>query len=268
MSGKYEKLVGILDGIGSAVIAYSGGTDSSLLVKAAYDTLKGDGRKMLAVTARSSTYPESEFNSALEIVKGISAPHRTIVSEELDIEGFADNTPDRCFFCKGELFGILRKIADDEGYGSVCDGSNMDDMDDYRPGRKAAEKHGVRSPLIEAGMTKDDVRFHAKRLGLPNWDKPAAACLASRFPYGSKITGEKLHQVELAEEVLKRAGFMKVRVRHHDGIARIEVERERVGELASHPDFDAIVAEVKSAGFSYVTLDMEGYRTGSLNEVL
>lgn len=265
---KFGRLTKILREIGSAVIAYSGGTDSSLLVKAAHDCLTDPAMRLLAVTARSNTYPESEFNAALEVIKLIGAPHRVIHSEELNIPGFSDNPPERCFYCKDELFGILASIARDEGYAAVCDGSNLDDMDDYRPGRKAGEDYGVRSPLVEAGMTKDDVRFHARRLGLPNWNKPAAACLASRFPYGTRITAEKLKMVEKAEELVKGAGFSRVRVRHHDGIARIEIDPSLIGDLVSHPDYGEMVNRIKSLGFDYVTLDMEGYRTGSLNEVL
>ncbi|MDH5543793.1 MAG: ATP-dependent sacrificial sulfur transferase LarE [Nitrospinota bacterium] len=265
---KYEKLEEILDGIGDAVIAYSGGVDSTLLLKAAYDRSRENGAKILAITARSSTYPESEFNAAIDIARTIGAPYRVIESGELQIEGFATNPPDRCFYCKGELFGILGKIAEEDGYSVVCDGSNADDNSDYRPGRKAATERGVRSPLMEAGMTKDDIRFHAKRLSLPNWDKPAAACLASRFPYGTSITDEKLKRIEKAEETLKREGFGQVRVRYHEGIARIEVSPVRITELASHPGLKDLVREIKSFGFDFVVLDLEGYRTGSFNELL
>ncbi len=267
---KYSRLLEIVRSMESVVIAYSGGVDSTFLVKAAHEALgaNGKGDKLLAVTARSSTYPESEFNQAVEQVKEIGAPHRVIDSEELDIPGFADNPPDRCFHCKGELFGILDGIAKKEGYKFVCDGSNLDDTNDYRPGRDAAKKLGVRSPLIEAEMTKDDIRRHSKRLGLPTWDKPAAACLASRFPYGEKITADKLNRVEKAEEILKEAGFKQVRVRHHEGIARIELNKAQIGEFISHPAHDAIVKKIKELGFTYVTLDLEGYRTGSLNDLL
>lgn len=265
---KYNRLTGLLRDMGSIVIAYSGGVDSSLLVKAAHETLIEPGQKLLAVTARSSTYPESEFLQSLEIIKNIGAPHRVIESEELDIPGFADNPPDRCFHCKGELFGILSEIAEKEGYRTVCDGSNRDDLADYRPGRKAAEKFAVRSPLVEAGMSKDDVRYHSKRLGLPNWDKPAAACLASRFPYSEKITAEKLTRVEKAEEILKKAGYRLVRVRHHDKIARIELDPKEIKRFVNDPEYGEYIKLIKTLGFSYVTLDAEGYRTGSLNEVL
>ncbi|MBI5637444.1 MAG: ATP-dependent sacrificial sulfur transferase LarE [Nitrospinae bacterium] len=262
---KYEKLRAIFAGMESVVIAYSGGVDSSFLAAAAWDALKDNGGRVLAVTARSSTYPESEFRQALDIIKRIGAPHRVIVSEELDIPGYADNPPNRCFFCKGELFGILSKMAKEEGYAFVCDGANMDDLGDYRPGRKAAAEQGVRSPLIEAGFTKEDIRHHAQRLGLPNWDKPAAACLASRFPYGVKITAEKLSRVEQAEDILKKAGYRQLRVRDHDGIARIEIAKSELAAFMGDPRYGEWAAAIKALGFTYVTLDLEGYRTGSLN---
>ncbi len=262
---KYEKLRAIFASMESVVIAYSGGVDSSFLAAAAWDALKDHGGRVLAVTARSSTYPESEFRQALDIIKQIGAPHRVIVSEELDIPGYADNPPDRCFFCKGELFGILSKMAKEEGYAFVCDGANMDDIGDYRPGRKAAAEQGVRSPLVEAGFTKEDIRYHAQRLGLPNWDKPAAACLASRFPYGVKITAEKLTRVEQAEDILKKAGYKQLRVRDHDGIARIEIAKSELGVFMADPRYGEWAAAIKALGFTYVTLDLEGYRTGSLN---
>lgn len=261
---KYARLTDLLASLRSMVVAFSGGVDSSFLVKAAFDALQGEGR-LLAVTARSSTYPESEFNQALEIIRHIGAPHRVIVSEELDIPGFSDNPPDRCFFCKGELFGILAGIAKGEGYAWVCDGANMDDTADYRPGRKAARELGVRSPLVEAGFTKEDIRLHAKRLGLPNWEKPSAACLASRFPYGSKITAEKLSRVERAEALLKSAGFRQLRVRDHDGMARIEIAKDELGAFMRDPRHAEWASAIKALGFAYVTVDMEGYRSGSLN---
>jgi len=274
---KYERLAEIVRGIGSMVVAYSGGVDSSLLVKAAHDAfssdaltsgLNGGSGKLLAVTADSGSYPRSEFAEAVELIKRMGVPHRVVQSGEMDIPGYTENPPDRCFYCKGELFGILKSIADEGGYAAVCDGANLDDADDYRPGRRAAKELNVRSPLMEAGMTKEDVRLHAKRLGLPNWDKPAAACLASRFPYGSKITVEKLSVVEKAEEILKNAGFKQLRVRHHGVIARLELDPHDIERFVKDVRRPEWITRIKALGFSYVVLDLQGYRQGSLNENL
>ena len=267
---KYERLTEIVRDIGSMVVAYSGGVDSSLLVKAAHDTLSngGNGGKLLAVTADSGSYPRSEFSEAVALIKRIGAKHRVVQSGEMEIAGYTDNPTDRCFYCKGELFGILKSIAGEGGFSTVCDGANIDDADDYRPGRRAAKELNVRSPLMEAGMTKEDVRHHAKRLGLPNWDKPAAACLASRFPYGSKITLEKLSVVEKAEGILKSAGFRQLRVRHHGDIARLELDPDDIVRFVKDSRQTKWIAQIKELGFTYVVLDLQGYRQGSLNEKL
>jgi uncharacterized protein len=270
---KYERLTEIVRSIGSMVVAYSGGVDSSLLVKAAHDTLSngsngGNGGKLLAVTADSGSYPRSEFSEAVALIKRIGARHRVVQSGEMEIAGYTDNPTDRCFYCKGELFGILQSIAEEGGYSAVCDGANLDDVRDYRPGRRAAKELNVRSPLMEARMTKEDVRLHAKRLGLPNWDKPAAACLASRFPYGSKITLEKLSVVEKAEEILKNAGFRQLRVRHHGDIARLELDPPDIVRFTSDSRRPEWIERIKALGFAHVVLDPQGYRQGSLNEKL
>lgn len=262
---KFDKLKNILLDIKSGVVAYSGGVDSTFLLKVAHDLL---GDKVIAVTARSSTYPEREFKEAVAYIKNIGAEHVVILSEELEIEGFSKNPVNRCYYCKKELFTKIWDIAKERGLSQVLDGANLDDMGDFRPGLKAGRELNVASPLKEAGLTKADIRVISKELGLPTWDKPSFACLSSRFPYGTEITKKKLSMVEKAEEILLKEGFRQVRVRHHQDIARIEVE---VGERSKffHEDLmDRIGLKFKEIGFKYVTLDLLGYRTGSMNEVL
>jgi pyridinium-3,5-biscarboxylic acid mononucleotide sulfurtransferase len=262
---RLQKLRDILSEMGSVVIGFSGGVDSTFLLKVAVDTL---GDRVLAVTASSSTFPEREMNEAINYAKEIGAIHRIITSEELDIEGFSKNPENRCYYCKGELFSKLKDIAIEEGYNFVLDGSNADDVGDYRPGMQAAREQGVRSLLMEVGLTKDMIRELSRELGLPTWNKPSFACLSSRVPYGQDITREKLSMIDRAEEYLLSLGFRQMRVRHHGEIARIEVapnERER---FFSTEIMDCISDRFKRIGFSYVTLDLKGYRTGSMNEVL
>jgi len=262
---KYEKLKWILQDLDSVVIGFSGGVDSTFLLKVAKDTL---GEKVLAVTARSSTYPEREFLEAKEYAKSFGAKHEVIVSEELDIEGFSQNPIDRCYHCKNELFSKIQEVAREKGYKNVLDGSNLDDVGDYRPGMKAAKELGVRSPLKEAELTKEDIRTLSKQLNLPTWDKPAFACLSSRFPYGNEITEEKLSMVEKAEEYLRSLGMIQTRVRHHENIARIEVDPKERKKFFDENLLDEIGESLKKLGFTYVTLDILGYRSGSMNEVL
>lgn len=262
---KYENLKKYIKELGSAVIAFSGGVDSTFLAKVCKDVLNDS---CLAVTATSSTYPEREFKEALELAKEIGIRHKIIKSEELEIEGFSKNPIDRCYYCKSELFSKLKKVADDEGIEYVLDGTNADDMGDFRPGRRAAKELGVESPLLECGFTKDDIREMSKRLGLPTWNKPAYACLSSRFPYGQEITSEKLSMVEKSEEYLLNLGFVGFRVRHHGDIARIELNPDQINMMLDENIRKKVVSKLKEIGFKYVSLDLEGYRTGSMNEAI
>ncbi|WP_434656046.1 ATP-dependent sacrificial sulfur transferase LarE [Thermoanaerobacterium thermosaccharolyticum] len=262
---KYENLKKYIKELGSAVIAFSGGVDSTFLAKVCKDVLNDS---CLAVTATSSTYPEREFKEALELAKEIGIRHKIIKSEELEIEGFSKNPIDRCYYCKSELFSKLKKVADDEGIEYVLDGTNADDMGDFRPGRRAAKELGVKSPLLECGFTKDDIREMSKRLGLPTWNKPAYACLSSRFPYGQEITSEKLSMVEKSEEYLLNLGFVGFRVRHHGDIARIELNPDQINMMLDENIRKKVVSKLKEIGFKYVSLDLEGYRTGSMNEAI
>jgi uncharacterized protein len=262
---KFQKLKDSLQDLGSVAIAYSGGVDSTFLLKVAADVL---GNNVIAITAKSSTYPEREFKEAVKYIEGIGAKHIVIVSEELEIEGFAKNPVNRCYFCKKELFSKIRKVANDNDINAVLDGSNADDISDFRPGTNAAMELKVISPLKDAGFTKNDIRAMSKKLGVPTWNKPAFACLSSRFPYGNEITVEKLSMVERAEQFLMDLGFRQIRVRHHEDIARIEVNTEERDKFFDIKIMDKVANELKSIGFKYVTLDLLGYRTGSMNEIL
>lgn len=262
LHNKTDRLRMILADMGGCVIGYSGGVDSTLLFAVAAEVL---GNRSLAVTATSKTYPERELNEAREIAEQIGGRHMVIVSEELDIPEFRDNPRNRCYYCKKELFGKLREIAIQEAVGYVLDGTNIDDAGDHRPGRTAAEELQVRSPLEEAGFTKQDIRDLSREMGLPTWDKPAFACLSSRFPYGTAITPERVSQVGLAEESLREMGFRALRVRYHGSVARIELGEQEF-ERATAILRDDVVRVVKAAGFTYVALDLQGYRTGAMNE--
>ncbi len=261
---KRDRLYAVLRELGGVVIGFSGGVDSSYLYAAAVEVL---GDRALGVTACSETYPERERREAEALASARGGRHRLIVSEELDIPGFAENPANRCYFCKKELFGKLREVADAEGLPHVADGTNLDDRGDYRPGRQAARELGVRSPLEEAGLTKDDVRRLSQELGLPTWDKPAFACLSSRFPYGTPITRAKVAQVGRAEEALRDLGLRVLRVRHHGDVARLELGPVEFARVAGELRAEAI-ARVKAAGYAYVALDLQGYRAGAMNEVL
>ena len=260
---KLESLKTIVKNTGGAVVAFSGGVDSTFLLKVAHDVL---GDKVLAVTANSETYPKRELEEAKAFAKSLGIRHIVIETLELEIAGFADNPPDRCFYCKHELFSKLTEIAKANGVEYVFDGSNYDDRNDHRPGMRAAKELGVVSPLKQAEMTKDDIREASKEFGLSTWNKPSFACLSSRFPYGTKITQEKLSVIGEAEDFIRDLGFKELRVRHHDNIARIEIGKADLERIIAYAD--QIVEKVKSLGFLYVTLDLAGYKTGSMNYTL
>lgn len=260
---KLEQLKSNLKKMESVAIAYSGGVDSTFLVNVAQDVL---GEKAIAVTATSSTYPKRELEQAKQLAKNIGIKHVIINSEETEINNFSKNPTNRCYFCKKELFSKIKQIANEENINYVLDGSNVDDTNDYRPGIKALEEFGVVSPLKEAGLTKKEIKELSRKMNLDTWDKSPFACLASRFPYGVEITKSKLEQVEKAESFLHALDIKQFRVRYHNEIARIEVSKNDFQHILKNSD--EVVKKFKELGFKYITLDIEGYRIGSLNEVL
>jgi len=247
----------------TAVIAYSGGVDSSLLLRAASEAM---GRHLVAVTAVSETYPPGELAGAQEFAGSLGVSHMVLYTDELKSEEFVRNAPDRCYHCKKELFEKLKETAGSAGMAFVIDGSNTDDLMDHRPGRKAAQEFFVRSPLVEAGLSKPEVRELARTLNLPVWDKPSLACLSSRIPYGTRITSDILRTVRSAEDRLRSFGFRQARVRHHGGVARIEIDRAEFSRLLDDDVSGRITSAFKELGYTYVCMDLEGYRTGSMNE--
>lgn len=262
---KFRQLKDSLSAMGSVLVAYSGGVDSTFLLKVATAVLGRD--KAVGITARSSTYPEHEREAAIQMAKEFGFSHLLIDSEELEIEGFAANPVDRCYYCKQELFKKLVQIAKEKGLAVVCDGSNYSDLSDIRPGMNAAKELNIRSPLQEAELTKEDIRELSRELGLPTWDKPSFACLSSRIPFGERITIEKLKQVDAAEQYIRSFGIKQIRVRHHGEIARIEIAPHDFPMLLQHDTAQKIAAKLKDIGFIFVTLDLQGYRTGAMHEM-
>lgn len=260
---KLNRLKRIVKELGSVAVAFSGGTDSTFLLKVARDVLRCNS---VAVTARSASFPQRELQQAVEFARKIEANHMIIDSGELDIDGFSENPVNRCYLCKKELFTRIVEYARANGLRHVADGSNVDDLGDFRPGLRAIEELGVRRPLMEAGMGKEDIRILSREMGLPTWDKPAFACLASRFPYGQKITKERLAVIEELEQFLIDLGFRQVRVRHHGDLARIEIAENERDKFFDTKLMDRVHDKFTGRGFIYVSLDLKGYRTGSMNE--
>jgi uncharacterized protein len=266
LTEKHESLQGILRDLRRVVVAYSGGVDSTFLLKAAVDTLGADN--VLTCMSVGPSEPSHQLEKAASIAQSIGVGMMTIEAGELEDPNFTANRADRCFHCKSHLCRTLLEIARQRGFDHVVFGVNHDDLDDFRPGNRAMKVHGVRSPLAEAGLTKNDIRELSRQAGLPTADQPASPCLASRIPYGLEVTEQRLRQVDQAETFLRSLGFVEFRVRHHDSVARIEVPPAQIAKIVSEPVRSKVVEQLQSLGFQFVTLDLQGFRSGSLNESL
>jgi pyridinium-3,5-biscarboxylic acid mononucleotide sulfurtransferase len=265
LAAKYDRLVALIRGMERVIVAFSGGVDSTLLARAARDAL---GDRAVLATADSETYPVSELEETRRLAAFLGMRHVVIRTRELDNPEYAKNPPNRCYFCKEELFTRLDPLAEAEGGAQLIYGANMDDTGDHRPGMQAAKVKSVRAPMIEAELWKEEIRTVSRELGLPTWDKPSFACLSSRFQYGERITADKLRQIDAAEAFMKGLGFRQFRVRHHDRLARIELPLEELPRLWEDGRREAIVGRFRELGYLYVTMDLQGFRSGSANELL